>query len=429
MGLQRFKQIFKQSLFKMALMILLLVLTNYFSDRDFIRSFEDGSFDTMSIIIGAQEKGLQTDNKVLILKIDDHFLKEKGLLNEHNNTKYGYLFPRDILSGILTNLFEHTQNYELDLKSVFIDYDLTYPSCYGNGSTMLDQALIETLKTNKKVKVYIPGTKFENYIFNEANSSLLQKVSVTILEDPDHYERSYLPVDEGLISLPIALSNECDEEPVQIGEEKWKYCGKVYENFQSVQNRFMFRGIKTEYEDPCTPQESFWKNIYLVSAGCDLENIDDDLFNGADIFVGSFTSKTQDLHYLAGTIDSSVMENENRTHGTYILANTYMTLLDSDGGIKKLSLIYTIIVLSLLTFLVEYFGSYLAQKSTLFSKYEFVMTLIILSLSFVVISFILLSMYNIWINWFLAWATYELIEFMNVIKNWFEKKIIRKSEA
>lgn len=145
-----------ETLKKVALSIILTVFVYSFYYIEFIReNIEDFSFDLVNkFTLSTKEEKLNAPN-LLLFKIDDNYLKEKKLLDENDETTYGYLFPRSYLGQIISNFDEliidiDKENYP---KGLFIDYDMSYKSDPNNLTfTQDDLAFIEVLKKIDLIK-------------------------------------------------------------------------------------------------------------------------------------------------------------------------------------------------------------------------------------------------------------------------------------
>ena len=118
------------SLKGLAAAILTLVVYQFFY-IEFIRSsIEDSAFDMTSWFALSKTTTDTNNSNLFLMMVDDNYLASKNLLDENNEIKYGYIFPRDYLAELIQKVDAlvadiDQENYP---KALFLDYDLSYLS-------------------------------------------------------------------------------------------------------------------------------------------------------------------------------------------------------------------------------------------------------------------------------------------------------------
>ena len=90
-----------------------LCVTNSFQKRTVL------SEEISGIGLANHEQKIENVPNTLLLSIDHNYLKQNHLLDEHNESAYGYLFPRAELSKLIESL--DAKSEKLNLKAVFLD--------------------------------------------------------------------------------------------------------------------------------------------------------------------------------------------------------------------------------------------------------------------------------------------------------------------
>ena len=94
-----------QAFIKSIIGTLLFALIYLFANIQFIKEIaEDTAFDTLHKFVLVNDSTSTRSPHVLIFGIDDYYLRPKGLIEENNQTNYGYFFPRDRLAQLIEKI-------------------------------------------------------------------------------------------------------------------------------------------------------------------------------------------------------------------------------------------------------------------------------------------------------------------------------------
>lgn len=429
-----------ETLKKVALSIILTVFVYSFYYIEFIReNIEDFSFDLVNkFTLSTKEEKLNAPN-LLLFKIDDNYLKEKKLLDENDETTYGYLFPRSYLGQIISNFDEliidiDKENYP---KGLFIDYDMSYKSDPNNLTfTQDDLAFIEVLKKDRPYKIYLAKTANHNFIESLDDKVIQEKiknkeivfVSVGLTISNDGVSRRYYPFDE-------YLSNENKKEiyplvNIEFYNEIKGLDSDISQNYAQdkiafIENRIIFKEYKEkEIVDNSEIIQSYWDNFKLFSANYPLDYIPEEDFKNAIIYLGGTHSNSDDI-FQKDTFNKELS-------GIEMHANALMTIFYFDGKLHRLPLFYAILIISIVIFIADLFVQYLIIKingKEKLSKFEEFLKddgyiFLVFGILFIISYFILVE-YKQWFNWFIPSLMASFVPVLTISYNFFRTKNIK----
>lgn len=430
-----------ETLKKVFLASVLTIFVYTFYHIEFFReNVEDFSFDIINqFILSSQEEKVDALN-LLLFKIDDNYLKEKNLLDENSETKYGYLFPRTYLAELILKfdiLLEdiEKENYP---NSLFIDYDMSYKSDPNNLIyTHDDLKLIEVLKKDRPYKIYLPKTANHNYIQNFDDEIIQNKikekeivfVSVGLTVSNDDISRRYYPYetykakDGKDIKYPLV--------EIEIFKELKGLDKNILDKFSQdkiafIENRIIFKN----YEDKEIIENSEfiqgkWKNLKLFSANYPLDYIPEEDLKNAVIYLGGTHSNSDDV-FVKDTFDKELS-------GIEMHANALMTIFYFDGKLNRLNILYAIFIIALVVFIVDTIIQYFILKFTKkeklskiidFLKDDGYIPFIFIILFF--ISYYLLTEEKVWFNWFIPSLMTTIIPVFTTTYNFLKHKNIKR---
>lgn len=120
------KKVLTSSLFRTSIVTLLFALSYIFYNLELVRgNVEDTAFDAIDKFVIAKKEQNLTSPKVMLFAIDDTYLKTNKLLDEDNETNYGFYLPNDKIAEFIDNLDEFVEEVEPSNmpKVLFIDFD------------------------------------------------------------------------------------------------------------------------------------------------------------------------------------------------------------------------------------------------------------------------------------------------------------------
>lgn len=428
-----------ESLYKSIIATLFFILVYVFSNIEIIRAnIEDISFDLLNKF--SIENRLQDTNSpnVLLFKYDDFYLKEHNLLDEHNKTNYGYLFPRDKIASFINNLDEFIE--ELDIKkkpqSLFIDYDFSYTSlAYNKELSKEDIKLINTLKKDRPYKIYLPKTSSFNFI-ESSKDEKIQKlikakkiifVSVGLIQSTDDIARRYLPFDE-FYNYQTNKKETYKQVAISLWENSDETKNKTtFRNINDIENRIIFKN----YEEKIDEEEyevylSNWEKLSVYSANYPLDEIIEENFENSIILLGGTHSNNDDTFNIGG------VKGEDSLSGIEVQANSLMTLFYLDGKLEKFGFLKSIVLVFILFFIINFIIEMIFDIIGFQDRrnLEFIVLLIVLSIVMFFISSYILENYKQWFNWFIPVILFEAVEVIEMIKKYSIKsfKKIRKKD-
>lgn len=431
---------YKETVNKVFISIILTMFVYSFYYIEFIReNVEDFSFDLVNkFILSTQEKKVDAPN-LLLLKIDDNYLKEEKLLDKNGETTYGYLFPRKYLAQIITNIDVVISDMDKENrpKALFVDYDISYKSDPNNIIyTQDDLSLIEVLKKDRQYKIYLPKTSNHNFVENLDDETIQKKikskdivfVSVDLTVSNDGVSRRYYPYQK-------YLSNNQEETiyplvDIELYKQLKGNIEDITKNFSQnkialVENRIIFKDYKEkETIDNSEFIQSYWKNLKLFSANYPLDYIPEEDFKDAIIYLGGSHSNSDDF-FQKDTFNKEIS-------GIEMHANALMTIFYFDGKLNRLPITYALLIIATVILLsdvvVKWIILKIKGKENLSKFVEFLKNDAYIFLVFgilFVISYYILVEYKQWFNWFIPSLMATFVPVLTVSYNFIKRKNIK----
>jgi len=410
---------FKVSIFKALNGAILFSAIYFFSNIEFIReNFDDLAFDlTDKFYLSYQETSTKSPN-IHLFMVDGKYLKNEHLLNENNETNYGYLFPRSKIADFIDKLDEYLATKKsVHPKVLFIDYDFSFTSIVGNKSlSNEDIVFIETLKRARDYVIILPKTSHFNFIEHSMDIEL-QKIiknkkiifsSVGLTVSSDFVSRRYCPSKEyasktylGVSAIIYNLTRELNITQEEINVDDIIKNRIIYKKYREI-------GSSSEYNISL----SCWNSLRKYSANYPLDFIIDEKLNGSVIMFGSAHKGNND------SFNNNSILGVTDVYGLDIHANALMTLYSNEGKINKSNFFFSSFLVLFLFFLLNFSLATLFEFFALskYTKLEFVLSLVITTLVMFSISIYLLQQYSIWFNWIAPLALFEFFEFLELLK-------------
>jgi hypothetical protein len=420
---------------KASIAAVLTLLIYQFYHIEFLRSsIEDAAFDTVSWFALSKEKTDTNQSNTFVLLLDDKYLLSKNLLDENNETNYGYILPREYLADIILDVDSlvsdiDEENYPYAL---FLDYDLSYLSDPHNKiASSGDLKLLEVLKLPRPYTVYLPMTSNYNYIYHSEDKmiqNLIDKgkirfVSVGLTSASDSVSRRYYPYER--------YKNREGEETkfphisIELFSKQNTIDKKTIEDFSQegialVENRIIFKDTYLLEDAEYTSWQSNWEKLSAFSANYPLDMIYEEYLKDAVFMVGAAHSQSNDNF----EIDAFSKE----ITGVEMHANALMTLAYLDGKLKRLPLYWSVLIVFMVVAALDFmlFWAYLKLSawrekiasenlSKLFSFFiheeqddfhEFWLVLLSLIIMLLISYSLLLAPQHYWFNWMIPALMY-----------------------
>ncbi|MFZ2890870.1 CHASE2 domain-containing protein [Sulfuricurvum sp.] len=386
----------------------------YFHNTEFIRSyFEDKAFDTLLnppivSFLGYSSLQQSIDNapNTIVLELDNKFLLQKNLIDENNESSYGYLFPRGELADLINKL--DTKSHELNLKAVFLDYDLTYTLMPGGKEfSDDDKKLLQILSKNRNYKILIPITARQNiYYENLKNNPSIIPVSVSFSESSDGISRRLISNENNIPAASLSMYAIASNQKIKIKGDTLFVGAANFKKQDIIGNRIISKTIlkNSGY------YQSKWFNMDIVSASM-LDNLD---YGNAEIKYGTYLFTGAAYNYSNDILNTNV----DNIFGIEAHANAFMTQCYLNGPLKPLPVTYAILLVFCLSFIFNYIFDFpnsfspTAKKELIFS---FTAVLIIMTGVMYGISYWLLYAQKLWFNWSVPLALFALFEGIDMI--------------
>jgi hypothetical protein len=426
-----YKKIFLSAFLKALLATIIFVISFIFYNIEVVREkIEDVAFDSVNkFYIFNKEQNVSSPN-VFIFAIDDLYMQKNKLFDEDNNTNYGYIFPRDKIAKFIKDL-DTLANEELDdnsyPKALFIDYDFSFSSNeYGKKLSRGDRELIEALKAKHKYKILLPMVSKYNFIKNSKDKELqnaiksgsIEFVSVSLLAI-DGVVRRYASVDSFGKKHPT-------KEYKSVNVKLWELINNTnksdFAKDDIIANRILFKSYKDvkSSDRNCKIEQSRWNKLRKYSASCNIFEIPYEDYNNSIIMLGGTYTGNGD------TFDILNVFNSKEFNGLDIHANTLMTMLHLDGKLKRVPLIYSVIIVFVAFLLIDFIINLLFSIAKVDSyKLTFFVMLIVNSAVLFAISVYILQTYKLWFNWFVPVVLLQLLELIFLFRKKSPKLISR----
>lgn len=398
---------FSSAFYKAIITTLLTLIVYQFYYIEIIRAnIEDFAFDLMNEFVTYFIEDKTDSPNVILMKIDNPYLKSKNLMDENNETTYGYVFPRDQLAELINAIDNFVENNQDNSPSIlFIDLDLSYPSDEKiNVLSNNDRRLIEVLKEERKYKILIPKQTHKNFIESSSDPKIQQMikdkkiifVSTGLTKAADNISRRYYPYEK--YKNNYKFEQYYPNVAVMIWALNTKYELKNLTEYfhrekQSlIENRIIFKKLQTyEHNRNYAVEQSYWDKLSMYSANYPLTHMPTDKLKDSIILLGSTHSASDDRFATNAFIPE--------ISGIEMHANALMTLFYFDGKLNRLTLGWTALLVFTIVFIVSLFMQIMGLK------YIFVQTnmnhLIVWVSIFLMImsSLYFLLVFKIWFNW------------------------------
>lgn len=427
------KKILLSSLFKTIIVTLLFALSYIFYNLEIVRSnVEDIAFDAIDKFVIAKKEQNTSSPKVMLFTIDDTYLKANKLIDDDNETNYGFFLPNDKIADFLDSFDEFVEDAEPKNrpKILFIDFDFSFTTAeYGKKLNPGDEKLLNSLAKDRNYTILLPKTSKYNFIEHSNNAKiqeLIKKrkiifVSVDLLLSEDGFSRRYLSyksfkdknITKDYINVAIAI-----RELMQNGEINATLIKQNYKEKDIISNRIWLKDYKSRLsQNNCTTMQSFWQNYTKYSASCNLYDLDEDDFANSIILFGSTHSSNDDI------FDTLNVFSSQNFYGVEMHANAIETLFFLNGQLKRLGFWQSIILMFTVFFALSFAISYIFYLLKIDnSEIEFLITLAVVITVLMLISIYLLNEYKLWFNWFVPLILYELIEVLEYLQEFIENR-------
>ena len=424
------------SLIKSIIGVLLFIVLYLTSNIVIVKEYvEDPAFDMLIKRFASTQYLDSSSPKVMLFGVDEYYLKNKGLINEQNQTTYGYTFPNDEIAHFIQRLdaFVKTDNANVP-KAVFIDYDYSFPtSVRGEELTDEDKVFLEVLKEPHEYQIVLPKSRKENFIESSSDATIQKLISakkiifstVEIADSKDAITRRFIAYK----SYKNSITNEdCNYSSVSL--TLWRLFGND-ENFTEqsvVHNRFIVKGYEfsnllkdeSNRSKSYLYQKSYWNNFSYYSADYSFQNIKSTNFKNAIIFLGSTTKNIKR--------DTFKVITEDELRGIELQANIVMTHFYLNGGLKTFDIWKSSLLVFVIFYLLFLFGNQLLNKILPNLVKIWIVKLIKEPLSFFLVMFVMFLcswaifyVYHEWFNWGVAGVLFKFIELWHKIKEYFVK--------
>lgn len=352
---KRDKSIVLHALQKSVIAAVVTLCVYQFFYIEFIRStVEDVAFDTINKTALSYQVTKVTAPNTIVLMVDNHYLRYENLIDDNNETRYGYIFPRNYLASIIDSIDETLASIDVSKhpKALFIDYDFSYTSDPLNQTLSSgDAALIETLIQERNYTIYLPMTSSYNFIYDSKNPNLQQKirdkkivfVSVGLALSGDDISRRYYPYEHYKNKLFTNIAIELwklDKKEEFKTEEMFSQTKKSL-----IENRIILKEKEEFFDGTYMTWQSRWSNLMGFSAHFPLDTLDEDVLQGSVLMLGA-------AHEYSNDIFSTSLKSEKS--GVELHAESFMTLYYLDGNLQKLSLGLTLFIVFITVFGCDY---------------------------------------------------------------------------
>lgn len=468
-----FKVFLKEALWKAVAACLLFFVLDHFQSIDFIReNIENPAFDSFKWKIKSEDQALKNKTPVTVFTFDNKYMKEKGLYDNEDNPKYGYILPREHVVNFISELDKrldekNTGSPKFCPKALFIDLDLSFPSSgiidnkkpLGNA----DQKLINILKKDHCYKILLAKTDVYNFIESSTdpdlqklivkNKKIIPKdakiffVSPFIHLNNDGEVRRYKPTaaiglktDTTKIEYPSAahaLWKIINNQAINIDQIKTdfpnyvdarrdtsKETARVTVNSTNIwiKNYQAEEGLG-ETDEKCTRCYSHWSSLEKYSLSYKLSSIFTESFTDSIIILGSTYKPNQIYHNGEGDYYKiPELIGDTSVSGVDIHANTLMTLLflDQNKPMQAVSLLLSLLIIFISFFLIDLIVSILfklAGKSN--TKIELFVALIInIVVLYQISKYFLFQSPPLWFNWIIPLILIEAVEFIILVRKY-----------
>ena len=390
--------------------ILFTLIHNYFNVKLTKQLTEDKAFDFLAKYYLADENVKTKSPHVMVFGIDNFYFKSENMIDEDNNTNYGFLFPHDKIAKFIAKIDKLPKDKHP--KALFIDYDFEFTSTvYGAKLSKENLVLIESLKQQRNYTILLPKTSKYNFIescSDKTIQSLISRkkivfVSVALPYSKDSVTRRFTPY----MTYRHSVTNQ-EYNYTSAYVKMWQMfnldsnISKDFKEQDVVENKLIVKNYKEpQYKEPqyinSTYKQSNWEMLDYYSANYPLDRINNDNFTYALLLLG----RTD------GEESFKVISEKGQLSGVEVQANALMTLFYFDGRLKKVdiykSLPFVFILFFLSSLFIHKFLNLLPNKIRIFLvKREISQITVSFALATVVmalVSVFTLVGYQKWLDW------------------------------
>ncbi len=433
-----FINLIKESLLKSVLVTIFFIIVHQLYNIEIVRkNIEDFGFDITNKYVFETMEQNTTSPKVMLFGVDDLYLKQNELFDEKNNTNYGYLFPRSYIANFISKLDELSMEVESENipKALFIDYDLSFTSLpFGKELSHEDKELIETLKQDRPYTILLVKNGINNFIEQSTDLKIQQLilekkivfVSIKLLTSSDGIARRYLSYKSYKNNLKEDVYPSANIALWQLAKNKEINITTIKNNFKEkdiVANRIFLKSYKQEnIDEDCKTSYSYWDNYIKYSASCSpFDIVEEDFSNAIILFGGTYTKNNDEFEVLNIGVSDTMK-------GIELHANTLMSIFYMDGQLKQMNMWWSILLVFIIYFSVDFIVSYLLKSRILENKkLHLIIVFILMTIIMIAVSLYLLISRNVWFNWFVPVALFEIYDIILYLKMKLEKFKSRKT--
>ena len=387
---------------------ILFALIHEYGNVQLIKKFtEDKAFDYLAKYYLVDEHVKTNSPHVMVFGIDNFYFREKDLLDDDNQTNYGFLFPHDKIVEFIEKIDEVSK--ENAPKALFIDYDFEFTSSvYGQILTEENLAFIEVLKKKRNYTILLPKTSKYNFIESSSDQRIqalisnkkIVFVSVPLPHSKDGVTRRFIP----FIPYKHSMTNH-EHNYTSVYASMWQMfntehnISKDFKEQEVVENKLIVKNyeVSSYTNKHYRYQQSNWEMLKYYSANYPLERINNQNFSNALILLG----RTD------GEDSFSVTSSKGKLSGVEVQANALMTLFYFDGKLEKVDIAKSVIFVFLLflvsrLFMHKFLNTLPNEARIFLVKKEFsqlTLTFAFTTMVMALVSMFILVQYQKWFDW------------------------------
>lgn len=407
------KQLLKKSFINSLIAVAVFLVYYIYRDIDIVRKYcGDFGYDyTIQGFAKFDSSIGETNQKIIIIKVDERYLKEYNLSDYDGGIRYNYT-PRFVIANILKDLDStikenHPQNPHYP-KALFVDYMFAYPGDIDGAITKDDQKLIDSINHYANLyDIYLPTLPNGIFLEKQKLHKNIHFVSSMGIVDSDNIQRGYKPyMCQGTKVVPdlsIAISSKdistADNFVCPIAKDT------DYNNY--FKYRILYKYMDSQYL-------SHWDNIAVYSASeLDINKglIGED-FKDAIVLIGSDYQHSGDLHSTSVGVLS----------GIFVVANAIATRYYADGYIEILDPWWSVVLYFVLFMAVSFYMPRLLDKVGFKNEaLQYLIILVFMAALFYLLSIFILMYAKSWLNWVVPWFIFQLMDGKTLLKKMIQK--------
>jgi CHASE2 domain-containing sensor protein len=418
-----------KSLFGVGLFYLLYLTSNIVIVKEYV---EDPAFDRVVNRFSSTQQVLKNAPNVMLFGVDEYYLKNHDMINELNQTTYGYTFPNDRVAHFIQRLDKFVEKHkEQTPKALFIDYDYSFPTTVGGKElTKEDKIFLEVLKKPHAYSIVLPKSRQENFIESSSDTTIQKLIAkkkiifstVEVAQSKDAITRRFIAYK----TYKNAKTEE-DWNYSSVSLSLWRMFGNDA-NFTEqsvVHNRFIVKDYASSQilideqnsSKSYLRQKSYWDGFYYYSADHSFENLDYDMFKDAIILLGSTTKNIKR--------DSFKVVTGKKLRGIELQANMIMTHFYLNGGLKTFDIWKSSLLIFVVFYLLFLFGNQFINrilpnwvKIRLVPLIKEPLSFLLIMVVMFLLSWGIFYFYQEWFNWGVAGVLFKGIELWKKIKEY-----------